>query len=382
MMGIKTPKGQYTKSLILYTAFFCLKLRKLGVRVFKTTELREIEQTDSDWALIVALLENQKIKLDPSVTKTYGYYESDQLIATASVLENTLRSIAVDASKQGSNALAELLDEIMSLLYDSGYDNFFIYTTPRAAESFKHLGFYEIASTSDVHNTSVILLEKKPNGIHSYMKHLKHFKTSVNDVGVIVMNANPFTKGHQYLIEYACKQCTFLYVLVVSSEKSSFPFQVRFDLIVEGTAHLDNVYVLKGGDYLISQVTFPSYFLKQSDDTVRIQANLDLTIFGKYFVKALNITKRFVGNEPYCETTAIYNTQMKKVLPQYGVEVIEIPRKEADGQAISASRVRQYLAESDWMLLEKIVPKTTFDFLKSSKAKSIIEQIKQSKSRH
>ena len=54
---------------------------------------------------------------------------------------------------------------------------------------------------------------------------------------------------------------------------------------------------------------------------------------------------------------------MKRILPEYGIELREIPRKESDGQVISASRVRKYLEEGKWDEIKEIVPVTTYNFL-------------------
>jgi [citrate (pro-3S)-lyase] ligase len=54
---------------------------------------------------------------------------------------------------------------------------------------------------------------------------------------------------------------------------------------------------------------------------------------------------------------------MKKVLPKYGVEFYEIPRKEVDGEVVSASRVRKLLETSDWREISNLVPYTTLKYL-------------------
>ncbi|MCH5199593.1 MAG: hypothetical protein J1F60_01445 [Oscillospiraceae bacterium] len=54
---------------------------------------------------------------------------------------------------------------------------------------------------------------------------------------------------------------------------------------------------------------------------------------------------------------------MKEILPKYGVELCEIPRKEIDGEPISASLVRKHLEDKNWDEIKKIVPDTTYSFL-------------------
>ena len=58
---------------------------------------------------------------------------------------------------------------------------------------------------------------------------------------------------------------------------------------------------------------------------------------------------------------------MNRVLPEYGIEFIEIERKEDEsGVVISASNVRKYLQNGDYKRIEEIVPYTTYEFLKKN----------------
>ena len=50
-------------------------------------------------------------------------------------------------------------------------------------------------------------------------------------IGAIVMNCNPFTLGHRYLVEYAASQVEHLYIFAIEEDKSIFPFVDRFELI-------------------------------------------------------------------------------------------------------------------------------------------------------
>ncbi len=349
--------------------------------MFKKSELKRVKKTQKSWKSIVDLLLEQDIRLDPSSEITYGYYEGEKLVGTASVVENTIRSIAIAKCRQGSNTLAEMMDDIMTIITDAGYNNIFIYTKPEAMQSFQNIGFYEVQQIT-LDETCIVLLERKPDGIRNFIKTIEAFKTKHEEVGAIVMNANPFTLGHQYLIEYAASNCDFLYIFVVSTEKSAFPYHVRFNLIVEGTAHLSNVYVLNGGNYIISQATFPNYFLKKPSEATKLQAKLDVTIFGEHFVKALNIKKRFIGTEPECGTTRIYNDALKEILPRYGVDVREIPRKTLEDEIISASKVRHLIKLGAFEEMQGMVPLTTYTFLTTAEAKPIIEHIQKSAARH
>lgn len=183
-------------------------------------------------------------------------------------------------------------------------------------------------------------------------------------IGSIVMNCNPFTLGHRYLIEEALKQVEILLIFVLQEDRSEFSFDERYKLVKEGTKDLENVVVFPSGKFIISTITFPEYFLKSQKKSMIVDTTKDLELFGKYIAKELHVKKRFVGEEPIDMVTNQYNQNMKKILPEYGIEVIEIPRKEVEGQGvISASRVRKKMTQNDEDL-RSYIPETTYSFLK------------------
>lgn len=181
--------------------------------------------------------------------------------------------------------------------------------------------------------------------------------------GAIVMNCNPFTLGHQYLIRQSAEKVDHLYIFVVEEDKSFFSFKDRIELVKAGTRNIKNVVVVPSGKLMISSVTFPGYFLKDSPDSVGVDTSLDVDIFGRYIATPLGITKRFVGEEPIDMVTRSYNDSMKEILPRYGIEVDEIKRKEKAGGVISASRVRSALQTGDFQLIKQLVPDTTYRYL-------------------
>lgn len=183
-------------------------------------------------------------------------------------------------------------------------------------------------------------------------------------VGGIVMNCNPFTSGHQFLIETAAREVDFLYVFVVEEDESFFPFVMRIEMVKRGIAHLNNVAVVPSGNYILSFDTLPIYFEKAEKQTAKIDASNDIGIFAQYIAPSLGITCRFVGEEPTDLITRQYNEQMANLLPEYGIELIEIPRKMTrEKQIISASQVRCLLKDKNWDAIKAFVPETTVSFL-------------------
>lgn len=192
----------------------------------------------------------------------------------------------------------------------------------------------------------------------------KEYTLNSSDGGTIVMNCNPFTYGHRYLIETASKMVKHLYILVVEENKSEFTFQDRFEMVKQGCADLKNVTVLPSGKFIISSITLPEYFEKAQNQNAIIDASVDIELFATKIAPALGAKKRFVGEEPFCAITNQYNNAMKKEFPKYGIELIIIPRKEIDGMAISATNVRKLMKEQKYDELRSLVPETTYNYLK------------------
>lgn len=299
------------------------------------------------------------LEADPQVESTVLIWEDNDLIATGSRQGNLLKCIAVDPLHQGEGLTATLLTALRQDAFQAGYSHLFLYTKPKNEFMFSSLFFYPIAKTAEV-----LLMENQQNGIGAFLNGLPAEKTT-GTVGAAVMNCNPFTKGHRYLIETAAKECDRLYVFVLSEDKSEFSAADRMEMVKLGTRDLSNVTVLPTGPYLISSATFPTYFLKDRESATEVQCLLDIEIFCRYYAPKFGITRRYVGTEPLSPTTNRYNEALKQYLPQQGVDVREIPRLMQGHIPVSASAVRNALAHNDTDTLRKFLPETTFTYLRS-----------------
>jgi len=182
--------------------------------------------------------------------------------------------------------------------------------------------------------------------------------------GAIVMNCNPFTKGHRHLIETAAGQVDRLYIFVVEEDKSFFLFKDRFEMVKRGTADLDNVVVVPSGRFIISAYTFPEYFMKDYVKEKNFDVSMDVETFCKYIAPPLKIKKRFAGEEPFDPITRNYNENMAKILPEHGMEFVEIPRYAIDSERIvNATKVRELLKSKNLEELKEYVPESTYDIL-------------------
>lgn len=210
------------------------------------------------------------------------------------------------------------------------------------------------------------LIQKEENFIR--LLYLQRYFSDRNfqqyrKIGSIVMNCNPFTYGHRYLIEQALGFVDFLIIFVVEEDKSSFSFIERISMVREGVADLGNIMVVPSGPFILSQMSFPEYFIKETSEDLIRHTEQDITTFAEKIAPQLGIQYRFVGEEPEDEVTNQYNVAMKKILPKYGIELVEIPRKALNANPISASSVRKCIEEGNTDQLTELIPVSTKRFL-------------------
>lgn len=328
-----------------------------------------------------ALLISEGIRRDANLDYTCGMYDDEMhIIATGSCFGNTLRCFAVSHEHQGEGLMNSIVSHLIEFQFSRGNTHLFLYTKCNSAKFFGDLGFYEIARIDG----QIVFMENRKTGFQNYLRTFAKdalpegltAETPTRKIAALVMNANPFTLGHQYLIEKVAAENDLLHLFIVSEDASLVPFKIRKQLVMKGTAHLKNICYHDSGPYIISNTTFPSYFQKDENAVIESHAMLDLTVFTQ-IAKVLGITRRYVGEEPTSLVTGIYNRIMSEKLPEQGIECIVVPRKTCEDTPISASNVRLALQNGDYDTLSKLVPQTTLDYFKSPEAIPVIERIRQ-----
>jgi [citrate (pro-3S)-lyase] ligase len=329
---------------------------------------RELQQARS-------LIEAHGLRFEENFDLLLGIFEAGELIATGARERNIFKMLCIREDFQGGPYLGELLTGLMDSGVASGHQSFFVFTKPEYSSSFQQFNFSPL-----VRHHKVCLLESG-NGLQKYLqRHQNLVKPGHN--GAVVVNCNPFTLGHRYLIETAAAQVDQLYVFVVREDRSIFPFDIRYRLVCEGTADLANVSVLDTGDYAVSSVTFPAYFLKPDEDVQALQMEIDLILFGKHLAPFFKIEKRFIGTEPYCRTTRIYSDAMPWMLAPFNVKTVQLERKKNRDQVISAYRVREALKKEAFSTLKNLVPETTLQFLRSAAGRALQTKLLDYQRRH
>lgn len=340
--------------------------------------------------------------------------DDGEMIAGGGLKGDVIKCVAVDDAHKGKAIANTLISHLIAHANEEGHSNVMLFTKPKNRQLFESLSFRLLAEAPEA-----VLMETGIGGINNTVEALKKIreesekykeynkeckennkeckenseeckeeeKTNLNTStpqhhntttphhlnpstpqplttttplrGVVVMNCNPFTLGHRYLIEQAAKQVERLFVMVVREDCSLFAYAERKAMVEQGVAHLENVTVIDGSEYAISQATFPTYFLKRLDDAADTQMLLDLDLFRRHIAPALGATVRFVGTEPTDRLTRRYNQLMHEVL----ADVRETARLEKEGNAVSASRVRKAMEQGDMSTIRQLVPPTTLPYI-------------------
>ena len=310
-----------------------------------------------------ALLAREGIERDRNLTYSAAIYDDDgQMIATGSLFENTLRCLAVDGAHRGEGLMAVIVAHLVQAQIERGHTHLFLYTKVDSAKFFAPLGFTEIARVDG----RLVFMENRRDGFSRYLKSLAPY-AGERPGAALVMNANPFTLGHEALVARAAKENERVVLFVLSEDRSLVPYSDRMAMVKAACAKYGNVSVVSSGSYMISSATFPSYFLKDADVVTRTHAELDATLFTR-IAAALNLTRRYVGEEPFSHTTSLYNEAL-------AAELVVIPRAQAQGEAISASHVRQLIHDGHIEAIRPLVPETTYTYLTGDAGQAVLRRI-------
>ena len=283
--------------------------------------------------------------------------EEGAILAGGGLQRDILKCLAVSAAARSLGLSVPLISRLISVASERGYTNVKVFTKPENRSVFESLGFKLLAEAP-----KAILMENG-RGLEEYCQYLCAHQAP----GVIIMNANPFTLGHRYLVEQASLSFRApegrrnLTIIPVKEDASRFPYSERLEMIRTGSGDMADV--VEGSDYQISAATFPTYFLKNLSDAAETQMRLDIDLFGRHIAPALGAHVRFVGTEPADPLTARYNALMKELLPKYGVEVVEISRLTDPESPVTATRVRSLLDAGLFKAASALTLESTWPYL-------------------
>jgi [citrate (pro-3S)-lyase] ligase len=301
------------------------------------------------------LLAAADLQFDADSDVTINLIDNGRGIATGSRKGKVLKCIAVDSARRSEGLLNRVVSALVSDAAHMGLTHLFLFTKPGNKIVFQGVGFYPIASTEQV-----LLMENSRGGIDRFVKSLDAPNTK-GHIGCIVAHCNPFTKGHLFLAEIASRSCDLVHFFVLSESGSMFTSDERLQLAKTVLRRFPNILVHPTGDYLVSYITFPDYFLKRNAK----EANclLDLTVFIEKIAGPLGINERFIGTEPVVPIMSQYNTAMLKLLPSHGIRVTEVPRLKEGENVVSASEVRRLMANGELEKAMQYLPPEAYSLI-------------------
>ncbi len=323
---------------------------------FETFDIQEVPLQSSLFRTRVErFLERNGLRME-ALDHYYTVQGADgEILAGAGTAGDIIKCVAVDSSERSSGLTVPLISWVISEAASRGLTALKVFTKPEYEPVFESLGFHTIAMAP------LAVLMENGRGLEDYCGYLRSLRTP-GPCGVAIINANPFTLGHKYLLDTAAARVDTLFVIPVGEEGQQFSYKERCRMISDAAPK--GVRVLDASAYQISAATFPSYFIKDLSDVSETQMRLDLDLFGRHVAPALGVLVRFIGSEPEDALTAGYNALMRIVLPHYGVSVVEIPRlEEENGDPVSASRVRKALNAGRFHAAAALTPPSSHPFM-------------------
>jgi [citrate (pro-3S)-lyase] ligase len=322
------------------------------------------QESPSELEEVRQLLAANDLDLDNQVELFVLCRQQGRIVACAGLDHYTIKCVAIAKEYRGEALSLRLGSEVVNVAAQRGRFHLFLYSRPHNLPYFRGWGFYPLVQVPQL----VVLMENSPVAMQKYCETLRGQRQPGRRIGAIVLNANPFTQGHRYLVERAAKECDWVHVFAVREDASSFSYSDRLALVAAGTKDIGNLTAHPGSDYIISRATFPGYFLKDERIVEWSWAAVDLLLFREYIAPALGVTHRYVGTEPLDPVTRNYNADMQRWLQKAHsaaspIAVVEVPRLSIHGAPVSASRVRRLWMHHKLSAIRELVPATTWQFL-------------------
>ena len=330
-----------------------------------------------DRQALSAFLQTRGLQWEDDIDFSVAGLVNGGMVGTGSLAGRIIKCLAVDEALQGEGLASLMISRLETEAASRGIANPFVFTLPSNLELFSSMGYHAIGEVSG----TLVLLEKG-RGLQRWVHNLERLSSEFpapalqGPVSALVMNCNPPTLGHLHLIKTAAAASAQVWVFLVAEEASVFPAEIRLRLVRQATVSIPNVSVVPGREYVVSRATFPAYFLRESPGSLaETHARLDADIFARHIAPAVGARRRFIGEEPHCPVTAIYNRALQEVLPRHGIDVVEVPRLALDGEPVSASTVRRHLREGNPEAALRLVPPATAAYLASEESAPVIARI-------
>lgn len=276
--------------------------------MFEHLDIDRHTETRQQWE---ALLASAGLRVDPPYSAVYGIFEDSRLVATGARDENRLKCIAVDQDCRGGPLFNRLLTGIIAHAFDLGINKLYLYTKPTALSSFSRVGFHALASTPQ----GITFMERGRPSLDEYIEACrltteaadKRLGRPTGAVESLVIRGDPFSDPGIALAAEVASRADRVHLFVMG-EKSSMN-EVR-----EKTKDLACICHPAQG-YFIPPEVFPSYYLADKNQGVKVQAALDALLLRDRIAPALGITGRTVLEDPADPLRLLYNESLASLLP-------------------------------------------------------------------
>ena len=162
------------------------------------------------------LLEKCELSVPGGIDYTAGVFsDNGKLVATGSLKGDMIQGIAVDPVFQGEDLTAKVFTH---LIQTTDRESLYLFTKPDKVQQFVGLGMRHVATARPYAG----LLEWGKEGVKEFQEYIAQFADG--QASCLVMNCNPFTLGHRYLIEKAAHESNRVFVFVVEENASLFSF--------------------------------------------------------------------------------------------------------------------------------------------------------------
>ena len=302
------------------------------------------------------LIASENLRFEDRYDDLVGVFEADKLIGCGARAGRVLKMIVVDLNHRGSNVLDQIVTELIRRDKNVKARGYFVFTRPYAIASFERLNFRLLVQTARAG-----MLEYR-HGLSDFLRSHASLVRS-GDNGAVVINSDPFSRGHLHLIETAAAAVDRLYVLVPNEGSFMFSAEVRLDLARRSSQHLNNVTVVDAGPYVLNDATFPGYFLDSEAARNQLRLEMNTELFAQHLAPYFHVVKRFVGAEPLDPAVRSHTQIMQRRLAEHGIRLVEIPREKVGDLWINTQHVRRAISTGDIEKIIDFVPATTYEYL-------------------
>ncbi|MBZ7986895.1 GNAT family N-acetyltransferase [Campylobacter canadensis] len=310
--------------------------------------------------LLIDFIKANSLEFSDEIDLAFVVFYKDKIIACICKFKLMIKYVIIDKEHQKENIFSLLLNTMITYAKEQNINTLRLCTCKHNAIKFQNFSFRLLCTSKEL-----CLLEYGYSLFDEFINNIRAKLDTNKSYTSIVMNANPFTLGHKYLIDCALKHNENLILFIVSEDKSFFTFKERFMIVKENLKKYKNILIFPSGDYIISNATFSTYFLKQ--DINLAKSYLDAKIFSSLIAPCLNIKSRFVGSEPNCKVTNAYNMALKECFKEDNLDLFELSRISINNKIISASLIRKYIAENNFNEIKKYLSDTSLKLIKKCK---------------